>query len=128
VGVFHGNDLRKITGGRKGRHVKVKRKYWMGRHPIETMLGPHRVIIARTRGGNLKIKVKFTQYANVVDPKTGRCQRARILRVLSNPSNKDYDRRGVITRGAIIQTELGIARVTSRPGQDGVVNAVLVEK
>ena len=35
--------------------------------------------------------------------------------------------RGIITKGALIETELGKAIVTSRPGQDGVVNALLVE-
>ncbi|RLF03429.1 MAG: 30S ribosomal protein S8e [Thermoprotei archaeon] len=128
MGVYHGNDLRKITGGRKGRHVKVKRKYWMGRPPIETALGPQRVIVVRTRGGNLKAKVKFAEYANVTDPETGQSRKVRILRVIANPSSKDYDRRGIITRGALIETELGVARVTSRPGQDGVVNAVLVKE
>ena len=64
--IYHGNDLRKITGGRKGRHVKVKRKYLMGRPPIETMIGKDRVIVYRVRGGNTKAKVKFAQYANTV--------------------------------------------------------------
>ncbi|MEM2591765.1 MAG: 30S ribosomal protein S8e, partial [Thermofilaceae archaeon] len=69
----------------------------------------------------------FAEHANVVDQKTGQSRRVRILRVVSNPSSKDYDRRGVITRGAIVETELGRAVVTSRPGQDGVVNAVLIQ-
>jgi small subunit ribosomal protein S8e len=51
-----------------------------------------------------------------------------IVRVVKNLANIDYDRRGVITKGAIIETALGPARVTSRPGQDGVINAVLVGK
>jgi len=124
--IYQGNDLRKITGGLKGRHVKVKRKYWMGRPPIETQLGRERRIIVRVRGGNYKVKLKFAEYANVLDPRTGQCKRVRILRVVSNPSSKDYDRRGIITRGTVIETELGRAVVTSRPGQDGVINAVLL--
>jgi len=46
---------------------------------------------------------------------------------LRNPSNRDYDRKGIITKGAIIETELGLAVVTSRPGQEGVINALLTE-
>lgn len=126
MGVYQGNDLRKITGGAKSRHTKVKRKYWKGRPAIETVLGPERKVLVRTRGGNTKVKLKFAEYANVVDPRTGRSRRVRILRVVSNPSSKDYDRRGIITRGAVIETELGRAKVTSRPGQEGVVNAVLL--
>lgn len=124
--MYHSNDLRKVTGGLKRRHVKVKRRYWMGRPPIATTLGSERRIVVRVRGGNHKVKVKFASYANVVDPRTGQTKGVRILRVVSNPSNKDYDRRGVVTRGAVIETELGRAVVTSRPGQDGVVNAVLL--
>ena len=48
--------------------------------------------------------------------------------MVKNPTNVDYDRRGVITKGTIIETPLGTARVTSRPGQDGIVNAILVPK
>jgi len=65
---------------------------------------------------------------HVTDPSTGKTERVRILRVLRNPSNVDYDRRGVITKGAVLETPLGIARVTSRPGQVGVLNAVLISK
>ncbi|MEM3155906.1 MAG: 30S ribosomal protein S8e, partial [Nitrososphaerota archaeon] len=52
--------------------------------------------------------------------------RTEILGVRSNPANSDFERRGVLTRGAIIETKLGDARVTSRPGSDGVINAVLI--
>jgi small subunit ribosomal protein S8e len=33
----------------------------------------------------------------------------------------------VITKGAIIETEDGLAKVTSKPSKDGVVNAVLIK-
>jgi small subunit ribosomal protein S8e len=58
--------------------------------------------------------------------KSGKTEKVEITRVVKNPANVDYDRRGVITRGAVIETSLGLARVTSRPGQHGVLNAVLV--
>ena len=64
----------------------------------------------------------------MADPETGRTQAVDIVRVVKNPSNVDYDRRGVITKGTIIETPLGLAVVTSRPGQDGVVNAVLLRR
>jgi small subunit ribosomal protein S8e len=47
--------------------------------------------------------------------------------VTKNPANKDYERRGVITKGAVLETEIGLAKVLSRPGQDGVINAVLIK-
>ncbi|MGA8914354.1 MAG: 30S ribosomal protein S8e, partial [Nitrososphaeraceae archaeon] len=45
-----------------------------------------------------------------------------------NPTNKDFERRGVVTKGAIIDTDLGSARVVSRPGQHGIVNAILIKR
>jgi small subunit ribosomal protein S8e len=47
--------------------------------------------------------------------------------VTKNPANRDYERRGVISKGALIETESGTAVVVSRPGQHAVVNAVLVK-
>jgi small subunit ribosomal protein S8e len=46
---------------------------------------------------------------------------------VENPANKNYIRRNILTRGAVVMTELGKAKITSRPGQDGEVNAILVE-
>ena len=66
------------------------------------------------------------KYACVTDPKSGKTEKTEILRVVKNKANVDYDRRGVITKGAEIETNLGLARVTSRPGGDGVINAVLI--
>ncbi|HDI07805.1 MAG TPA: 30S ribosomal protein S8e, partial [Candidatus Bathyarchaeota archaeon] len=66
--------------------------------------------------------------ACVTDPSTGKTQKAEILRVVKNPANVDYNRRGVITKGAVIETSLGLARVTSRPGQHGIINAVLIRE
>ncbi len=129
MGVYHGNDLKKITGGKKGRHVKVKRKALMGNFPTLTLPGEKDVVKKiRARGGRYKLKVKRAAHANVYVPSQGKTIKTRILRVIDNPSSRDFARRGVITRGAILQTELGRARVTSRPGQDGVVNAVLIEE
>ncbi len=129
MGVYHGNDLRSITGGKKGRHIKVKRKALMGRFPTLTLPGEKDEIRhIRVRGGGYKLRVRRAATANVYIPSKKEVKHVRILRVLDNPSSRDFARRGIITKGAIIQTELGRARVTSRPGQHGVVNAVLLEE
>ena len=65
--------------------------------------------------------------ANISDS-SGKTTKVQIQRVIKNPANVDYDRRGVITKGTIIATNLGTAKVTSRPGQDGIVNAILIDK
>jgi len=127
MGVYHGNDLRKITGGVKSRHVKVKRKYWMGRYPTLTVTGEKNEVRAiRTKGGGRKLRLRVAAEANVYVPKEGKTVRAKVIKLLDNPADRNLARRGIVTKGAIIQTSLGKAVVTSRPGQDGVLNAVLI--
>uniref|UniRef100_A0A7C4B8J0 Small ribosomal subunit protein eS8 n=1 Tax=Thermofilum pendens TaxID=2269 RepID=A0A7C4B8J0_THEPE len=128
MGVYHGNDLRKITGGVKGRHVKVKRKYWMGRYPTLTAIGEKNVVkVIRTKGGGRKVRLKVVAEANVYVPKEGKTLKTKVIKLLDNPADRNLARRGIVTKGAIVQTSLGKAVVTSRPGQDGVLNAVLIE-
>ena len=50
------------------------------------------------------------------------------MTVRENASNPNYVQRNIITRGAILETDLGLVQVRSRPGQDGVINAVRVAK
>ena len=128
MSIYQGNDFRKISGGRKRPHRK-KRKYELGRFPTNTKLSDReRRVLQRVRGGNIKVRVKEAAYANVTDPSTNITKKVRIIRILETPDNREHARLGIITRGAIIETELGIAKVTSRPGQDGVINAILIER
>jgi small subunit ribosomal protein S8e len=77
-------------------------------------------------GGNSKNRMLSAAYANVVDPSTNKITRVRIVKVVQNPADPNYVQRNIITKGATIQTDAGMARITSRPGQDGTVNAVLI--
>ena len=58
---------------------------------------------------------------------TKKTHKVKILTVKENSANPNFVQRNIINRGAMIQTEIGLAKVTSRPGQDGAVNAVLVK-
>jgi small subunit ribosomal protein S8e len=118
---------RKLTGGKK-RVYRTKKKYEAGGYPAETVLGEPRRKVKEGLGGNSKIKVLADKFASVTDPSTGKTQKSQIVRVVRNGANVDYNRRGVITKGAEIETALGLAKVTSRPGNDGVINAVLTSK
>ena len=62
-----------------------------------------------------------------MDPKTNKVQVTDILNVVDNKANTHFVRRNIITKGAVVETSLGKAKVTSRPGQHGMVNGVLVE-
>ena len=118
---------RKLSGGKK-RVYRTKKKYEAGGYPAETVLGTPKRKISRALGGNPKIKVLTDKYVSVTDPKTGTTEKSGIVRVVRNGANVDYNRRGVITKGAEIETALGLAKVTSRPGSDGVINAILIGK
>jgi len=124
---WHGNQRkRKKTGGK--RHIfRGKRAFEMGSDPAETIVGEMRITKKRGRGGKDKLRALAVNTVNVTDPATGKSQKTEIRGVLKNPANVDYQRRGVITKGAILDTPLGQAIVTSRPGQHGAVNAVLVQ-
>src|SRR5919202_2525938 len=115
---------RKFTGGRKVA-MRDRRKFEIDRYPNEAIMGATEIVSRRIRGNNVQNALKTAEFANVVDPASKKVMRARILQVTKNSANKDYERRGVITKGALLETESGTARVVSRPGQDGTVNAIL---
>ncbi|MCW4023629.1 MAG: 30S ribosomal protein S8e [Candidatus Bathyarchaeota archaeon] len=128
MSVWHGSmRKRKSTGGKK-RAYREKKKYEAGGFPAETVLGEPKRKFSRGCGGSTKVKVLTEKFASVTDPKTGTTEKTEIVRVVRNIANVDYNRRGVITKGAEIETSLGLAKVTSRPGNDGVINAVLIKE
>ncbi len=115
----------KLTGGR--RHpLRIRRKYETDRYPNEALIGAQETVTRAVRGKNTKTAVKTTDFASLA-LKEGKTVKTKILKVLDNPTNNDYKRRGVITKGAILETEDGKCRVLSRPGQNGSVSAVLVQ-
>ncbi len=126
VARWQGRSTKKPTGGRIWPS-RGKRKRELGSEFIEAKLGPTKRVQRRTSGGGIKISSLGTDVANVVDPKTGRAKKSKILAVVENPADPHFVRRNVLTKGAIIETEFGRARVTSRPGQSGIVDAVLLE-
>jgi small subunit ribosomal protein S8e len=124
---WHGSiKKRKKTGGKK-KAYRSKRLHELGRAPIETMFNEPSRKIETGRSKINKFKLISDEYVNVSDPSTGLTEKLKIVDVVRNPANVDYNRRGVITRGVIIRTEKGLVKVVSRPGQDGVLNAVVYE-
>ena len=118
---------RKKTGGKK-RPYRTKRLHEAGRPPVETVHAEILRKIEKGRSSVRKVKLVAAKYVNVSDTTTARTERLEILDVVSNPANVDYNRRGVITKGAIVRTENGLAKIVSRPGQDGVLNAVVYQE
>ena len=114
----------KVTGGRR-RPLRSRRKYEMDRFPNEALIGEQITITRKVRGKNVKTAIKTIDSVNLaIDSKI---KRVKIIKVLENATNNDYKRRGIISKGAILETEEGKCRVVSRPGQHGTVNAILVK-
>ncbi len=124
---WHLRSRRTLTGKRL-RRVRKKRKMDRGNEFLETRIGKRNVKVKRERGGNEKLKLLFVEKINVADPKTRKIKRVKIISVEKNPANPHFVRRNVISKGAVVKTEIGTAKVTSRPGQDGIVNGVLLEE
>jgi len=128
LSVWHGDRYKKKPSGGRQKAYRKKRKFEQGSFPTETVLGEPKRKVERRRGGTLKVRVLRGKFACISDPKSGRTERLEIKRVIRNPATVDYDRRGVISKGAIIETPKGLAKVTSRPGQDGTINAILTSE
>lgn len=113
------------TGSRYHK-FRDKRLFEKGSEPTLTRIGERKIKNERSMGGGLKHRLLREDYANVLDRKTKKYAKARIKTVIENPANRHYVRRNIMTKGTIIETELGKAVITNRPGQEGVINAVLV--
>jgi len=114
----------KITGGRR-RPLRSRKKHETNRFPNEALVGEQITVTRKVRGKNVKTAIKTIDTVNlIIDLKA---KKVKILKVLENATNNDYQRRGIISKGAILETAEGKCRVMSRPGQHGVVNAVLIK-
>lgn len=120
--VMHTRSKRKPSGGRY-TSTNPKRQHAIGRNPSMTKIEEEtRLRTNRTKGGSAKTRVIQTNKVNLLDGK--KAVVAEIEGVLENPANRHFVRRNILTKGTIIETNKGRARITNSPGQDGIVNAV----
>jgi small subunit ribosomal protein S8e len=125
---------RSKTGAiRTSRRRSDKRLAWRGGHQAKTSVEEtDKRKVKRVTGGNTKVKMKTAKNASVTIPGQKKAIKAEILEVEENQANRLFTRKNIITKGATIKVKVDgkeeKARVTSRPGQTGVVQAVLIEK
>ena len=115
---------RKITGGKYIRARKGKLFEKKGQ-PRIVKLGENRAKFIRVMGGNLKRVSLTSNTANIIV--NGKAKKAKIKNVIETPANKFLARQNILIKGAIIDTDLGKARITNRPSQDGQVQAVIIK-
>lgn len=114
---------RKPTGALY-REFRKKKKYELGREPTMTKIGKRKIKSLRVLGGNYKHLILNAEFVNVM--KEGKCSKVKIKNVIESPSNRHFVRRNIITKGAVVDTDLGKVKITSRPGQEGALNGVLI--
>ena len=124
---YHGPSKRKSSGNGKLKiKNRDKKRHEVGGYFIATRLSEANVIKkVRTRGGKEKDKLKNAGYANLLVD--GSYKKVKIKGVIESKDNRNFARLNIITKGTVIDTELGKAIVTNRPGKEGFINAKLVK-
>lgn len=124
--IWHAHRKKKSTGGLY-RQLRDKKQYELGRAAAMTKVSEKKkILVIRTRGSHSKMRALEINIANVLDPKSGKFVKAKIKKISENKASRHFARMGVMTKGAIIETDKGKAKITNRPGQEGFVNAILV--
>ncbi|MBS3112541.1 30S ribosomal protein S8e [Candidatus Woesearchaeota archaeon] len=123
--IVQARSKRKATGGRYKKQIILKRKYELGRSPSLIKLETSKKKVIRTKGGGSKIRLMSANILNIVGS-DGKFKKTKIISVIENSANKNFVRRNIMTKGAIVETEAGKAKITNRPGQDGILNGVLI--
>ena len=127
---WHGISRRKPTGGRLKRpsRYRGKRRTEIASEKQFATIGTPLRKVYRKRSGLKTVRILSDNIVNVNDPKKGVTKKANMVTVIESPADVNYVRRNIITKGAVVETDIGKVRLTSRPGKDGVLNGVLIEQ
>ena len=124
--IVQSKSKRKPSGARYKSKIIKKRQHLIGRMPAMTKVGTAKIQDIRTRGNGSKLRSLNADKVNLFDPKSRKFSIETIKNVVESPADKNFVRRNIMTKGTIIATSKGNAKITNRPGQDGVISAVLV--
>ncbi|MEK6845049.1 MAG: 30S ribosomal protein S8e [Nanoarchaeota archaeon] len=116
---------RKITGGKYLKRRKKKKYEKSGQKKAVKLGKQEKRKVIKTRGGNKKVLLFIGKIINV--NQKGETKKTEIKNVLETPSNKFFARQDILTKGTIVETELGKVKITNRPSQEGILNGILVE-
>ena len=117
---------RKISGGRYHR-ARKKKKYELRSPQRIVKMKETKKKKLRKMGGNMKTILLSSDKINIIDPKTKKSKVVKIKNVIETPSNRFLARQNLLMKGAIIETEIGKAKITNRPSQEGCVQGILIE-
>lgn len=132
---WHTKSRRKASGGlRRSILARDKKLSERGGDPALTKIAepnqPSKHKTVKAMGTIHKVKALRASKASITDSKTNKTKVMEITTVKQNRANRLFVRRNIITQNAIIEAKDAeknvLARVTSRPGQSGIVSAVLL--
>lgn len=123
---YHGasGSTTKGTGGRRGRAADKKLRFSGGTFTATKVGAKEKKELRHARGNTGKVKLKSAKFVNVLT-KDG-MKKVAMRTVLETPDNRHYARQNILTKGAVVDTEIGKVKITNRVGQDGVVNGRLL--
>jgi len=118
---------KKISGGKYKKQRKKKLFEKESQQKI-VKLGEVKRKQVKIKAGKIKTFLISSNEANLIDKKTKKVKKVKIKNVLETPNNRFLARQNLLVKGAIIETDAGKARITSRPSREGSVQAVLIEE
>lgn len=83
----------------------VYRAFEKGRQPANTRIGPKRVHLVRTRGGNTKYRGLRLDSGNFSWGSEGISRKVRVIVVAFHPSNNELVRTNTLTKSAVVQVD-----------------------
>ncbi|MFB6076458.1 MAG: 30S ribosomal protein S8e [Candidatus Aenigmatarchaeota archaeon] len=125
--ISQGKSKRRPSGG-KYKKKRKKKKFEGGKESLYCRIGQKRTKTIDSRGKNKKKRLVSSNTMNLSNPETGKTEKVEIENVIDNPANQHFVRRNLITKGSVVETDKGKAKVTSRPGQKGVLEGILLEE
>ena len=123
---LHSRSKTKLSGnGKRNILSRKKHRSEMGNYFSATKFAESDALVdVRRRGGRVTKRLHTASVVNLLT--ASGYKKAKIKSVLESPDNRNFARQAMITKGTIIETDMGKAVVLNRPGRDGTINAKLL--
>jgi small subunit ribosomal protein S8e len=105
MGISRDSRHKRSASGAKRAYYRKKRAFEKGRQPANTRIGPKRIHLVRTRGGNRKFRGLRLESGNFSWGSEGISRKVRIVGVAFHPSNNELVRTNTLTRSAVVQVD-----------------------
>lgn len=132
---WHLKSKRKVSGGiRTSKNNSDKKLALKGNEPTNTIVvnSTQKSKTSTVKGFGKTLKQRSNQATHAVLSTGSKAIKVPVTSVAENKANRLFTRRNIITKGALIRVLVDekeqIAKVTSRPGQTGTINAVLIKE